>query len=164
MREESLEQELEARVEALGYELIELERAGSRTRPVLRLRIDVPGGVPGRGVTLDDCAQVSRSLEPYLESREDVAERYVLEVSSPGVERPLVRRRDWDRFVGHGVALKGERPLADRSRRLEGELLGVEGSGVEERIRLRLEDGSEVAVPREDVSRAHLVYRWEDAG
>src|SRR5690606_39553856 len=91
---DSLERELEARLESLGFELVELERAGSRTRPVLRLRIDVAAG--DHGVTLDDCARVSRALEPYLDTVEGLPERYVLEVSSPGVERPLVRARDFE--------------------------------------------------------------------
>jgi len=156
---DSLERELEARLEAIGFELVELERAGSRTRPVLRLRIDVAEG--DRGVTLDDCARVSRALEPYLDAREDLPERYVLEVSSPGVERPLVRARDFERFAGEEVALTGYGPLAGRGRRLTGKLLGLVTDG-EERIRLRLEDGEEIEVPRAEVARANLVFRWGD--
>lgn len=169
MAGDSLEQELEARVEALGFELVELERSGSRTRPILRLRIDrpaAPGEAPARSsVSVDDCARVSRALEPFLDEAADVAERYVLEVSSPGVERPLVRRRDWERFVGHEVALKGYEPLAGRGRRLEGELLGLTESSGEERVHLRLAGGEEVEVPRERIARANLIFRWDaDAG
>lgn len=161
MSERSLEQELEARVEALGFDYVELERTGTKTRPILRLRIDRPGSEPGKGLTLDDCRRVSREVEPLLDERPDVGEGYVLEVSSPGIERPLVRPRDFERFAGHEVALKGYAPLAGRAKRLEGELLGlVEEDGVE-RVRLRLKDGEVVAIPREEISRAHLVYRWE---
>jgi hypothetical protein len=60
------------------------------------------------------------------------------------------------------VALKGYGPLADRGRRLEGELLGIEGGPAGERIRLRLETGEEVEVGRAEVARAHLVFRWKD--
>ena len=156
---DSLERELEARLEAIGFELVELERAGSRTRPVLRLRIDVAEG--DRGVTLDDCARVTRELEPLLDARPELGGRYVLEVSSPGVERPLVRSRDYERFAGREVALKGFGPLAGRGRRLDGELLGLTEADGEERVRLRLKDGEVVEIPRNEVARAHLIYRWE---
>lgn len=161
MAQDALTQELERRVEELGFELVELERAGSRTRPIFRLRIDRPDSRPGEpGVTLDDCTAVSRALEPLLDGRADVAERYVLEVSSPGVERPLVRRRDWERFAGSEVRMRGKEPLAGRARKLEGVIVGVSGGEGEERVLLRLPDGAEVEVPLAEVSGANLVYRW----
>ncbi|HEX7118910.1 MAG TPA: ribosome maturation factor RimP [Longimicrobiales bacterium] len=161
MAANELENELEARVEALGYEFVELERTGSRTRPILRVRIDRTDAEPGQGVTLEDCARVTRELERYLDGRPELGGRYVLEVSSPGVERPLVRARDFERFAGREVSLKGHAPLAGRGRRLQGELLGLTGGEGEGRIRLRLEDGEVVEIPREEVARAHLVFRWE---
>lgn len=92
---------------------------------------------------------------------EALPERYVLEVSSPGVERPLVRARDFERFAGEEVAVKGDGPLLEgRARRLEGVLLGLASGEAGERIRLRLPDGDEVEIPRESVTGAHLVYRW----
>lgn len=172
MSVDPLESEIEAQVEALGYEFVELERAGSRARPILRLRIDLPEerrGMDERGrplgVTVEDCARVSRAIEALLDREETGAGgRYVLEVSSPGVERPLVRRRDWERFTGREIAIRGHVPLAGRGRRLQGELLGlVDGDG-EEKVRLRLEDGEVIEVPRDEIARAHLVFRWGDAG
>lgn len=160
MAADELERELEARIEALGFEFVELERTGSRARPILRVRIDRPASAPGKGVTLEDCARVTRALEPYLDGRADLGGRYVLEVSSPGVERPLVRARDFERFAGREVALKGHGVLAGRGRRLEGVLLGLVADGGEERIRLRLEDGEVVEIPRKEVARAQLVFRW----
>ncbi len=157
---DTLEQVVAARVEALGYEFVELERGGTRSRPLLRVRIDRPDSVPGQGVSLDDCTRVSRGLEEVLDARDDLGERYVLEVSSPGLERPLVKRRDFERFVGREVALKGKNPLVGEHRRVEGELLGIaEREGVEE-VRLRLASGEEVAVPRDRIARAQLIYRW----
>jgi ribosome maturation factor RimP len=162
----SVEQELEARVEELGFELVELERAGSKSRPILRLRIDRPESEPGHGVTVDDCARVSRAVEAYLDESEVAGVRYQLEVSSPGVERPLLRARDFRRFAGQRVALKGYSPLAGRQKRLEGELLGFEEpvaeGGAEDTgtIRIRLDDGEEADIPRAEVARAHLVFRW----
>ncbi len=161
MSHDSLEPRIEARVATLGFELVELERAGSRTRPVLRIRIDRPDAEPGHGITLEDCAGVSRALESFLEEDEALGARYVLEVSSPGLERPLVRKRDFERFAGREVALKGYAPLAGRSRRLEGELLGLEGEGEAARVRLRLDDGETVSVPRGEIARAHLIFRWD---
>ena len=160
----SIDRELEARVEELGFELVELERTGAKSRPLLRLRIDRPGSEPGNGVTVADCAQVSRALEAYLDEQGLGGGRYTLEVSSPGVERPLNRARDFRRFAGQRIALKGYAPLAGREKRLEGELLGLAGQrdGEEEAgsIRIRLDDGEEAEIPREEVARAHLVFRW----
>ena len=161
MSDETLTRAVEQRVTALGYELVELEQAGSRARPILRVRIDVPAD-RGVAVTVDDCTTVSRALERYLEDEAGIAERYTLEVSSPGVERPLVRPADFERFKGQEVALRGHGPLAGRARRLEGELLGREERDGDEYIQIRLTDGTEVSVPREEIARVHLVFRWKD--
>ncbi|HEX7240366.1 MAG TPA: ribosome maturation factor RimP [Longimicrobiaceae bacterium] len=161
MADDSLERELERRIEEMGFELVELQRAGNRARPILRVFLDRPDSRPGEpGVSLDDCATVSRALEPFLDAREDLSDRYVLEVSSPGVERPLVRRRDWERFAGAEVALRGKEPLAGRARKLQGVLLGLAGEEGAERVRLRLEDGEELEIPLAEVSGANLVHRW----
>jgi ribosome maturation factor RimP len=159
---DELEREIERRVDALGYELVEIERAGSRARPIVRVRIDRPGSGPRDGVTVDDCARVSRALEEWLDTESVIAERYVLEVSSPGVERPLVRAEDFSRFAGREVALRTSHPLADGSRRVVGELVGLDTAGGEERVRVRLADGSLLDIPRSDVARAHLIFRWQE--
>ena len=150
---------LETRVEELGYELVDLEWAGSSGRPLIRIRIDRPDAGPG-GVTVDDCARVSRALEPWLDELERLPERYVLEVSSPGVDRPLRRARDFERFAGKKVAVKGPTPLAGRATRLEGELLGLVQAEGEERVRLRLPGGDVVEIPRGEITGAHLVFEW----
>jgi len=161
----SLAAEMEPRVAELGFELVELEQAGSRARPILRLSIDLPDSRPGEpSVSLDDCARVSRALEPWLDRREGLGERYVLEVSSPGVERPLLRPRDWERFAGAEVAVRGRGVLADRARRLEGILLGLRGEEGGRRVGLRLPDGEEVEIPLAEIDRGNLVYRWERGG
>lgn len=164
MSKGDLEQELEARVRALGYELVELEEGGSARRPLLRLRVDRPDSTPENGISLEECARVSRELEPYLDQRPGLSPNYVLEVSSPGVERPLVRRQDFQRFAGQEVALRGKGPLAGRARRLEGELVGIRGEGGEERVLLRLPSGEELEIPRGEITRAHLVFRWGGEG
>jgi ribosome maturation factor RimP len=158
-----VEQGIDARVEALGFEIVERTWAGSARRPLLRLRIDRAGDGPREAVTVGECASVSRALEPWLDELEQLADRYVIEVSSPGVERPLTRRKDWLRFVGENVAIKGHSELAGRARRLEGELLGlVEETGDRpEEVRLRLGDGEEVRIPMSAIAGAHLLFRWK---
>jgi ribosome maturation factor RimP len=162
MAEHDLQVELERRVEEIGYELVELERAGSARRPIIRLRIDRPGeaGEAESAVTVEDCTRVSRALEPFLDQFPGLDPSYNLEVSSPGVERPLVRAGDFERFAGREVALTGRAALAGRAKRLEGELLGLSGEGGEQQVRLRLPGGEEVSVPRSEVTRANLVFRW----
>jgi len=155
---------VEGHLEQMGYELVDLERAGSSARPILRLRIDRPDSEPGRGVSLEDCVRVSRNLEALLEENADVPARYVLEVSSPGVERPLVRRRDFERFRGQEIAVHGKSALRGNAKKIEGVLLGLEGEKEEERILLRAPDGEEFAVPRSQAKRIHLVYRWGGEG
>lgn len=151
--------EIERIVEGLGYELVEMEAVGSRARPILRVYLDRPDSVPGTpAVTVEDCTAVSRALEPMLDARPDVAERYMLEVSSPGVERPLVRPRDFARFAGQEVSVRGKATLAGKARRLQGELLGLTESG--DGVKMRLPGGEEVEFPLAEVEKANLVYRW----
>jgi ribosome maturation factor RimP len=157
-----IEAELEARVHDLGYELVEVRWGGSGQRPQLKLRIDRPDSGPGAGVTVEECAHVSRALEPWLDEHEALSRRYVLEVSSPGVDRLLVRARDFERFRGERVAVIGRDVLLGLSTRLEGELLGLRDEGSEtEAVRLRLSDGSEVGIPTADVRKAHLLFEWK---
>ncbi len=155
-----VERKTEAQIAALGFELVSLEWAGSRNRPIMRIRMDRTDSGLESTVTVDDCAQVSRALEAWLDEDEEVPERYVLEVSSPGVERPLVRPRDWERFAGRPVVVKGHRVLAERSTRLEAELLGLD-PGPEPTARLRLGDGTEVGVPLTEIEGAHLLFDWK---
>jgi ribosome maturation factor RimP len=155
----AIERELDTRVQALGYELVDVQWGGSGRRPSLKLRLDRPGSRAGDGVTVDDCAKVSRALEAWLDEVEGMPERYVLEVSSPGVDRPLVRDSDYTRFRGERVAIKGHQVLAGKARRLEGELLGLEDEGGA--VRLRLPDGDEVSIPLEQVAGANLVFTWK---
>jgi ribosome maturation factor RimP len=157
-----VEAELEERVARLGFELVDAVWAGTAGRPILRVRIDVPEERAGGGVTVQDCADVSRALEAWLDRLGAMPERYVLEVSSPGVERPLTRPKDWTRFAGQQVAVKGAELLAGRARRLEGELLGlVKDEGGREVVRLRLAGGEEVEIPKTEIESGHIVFRWK---
>ena len=155
-----LGEELETRLSRLGYELVQLEWAGGPRRPIIRLRVEREA--LDRPVSLDDCTTVSRGIEAWLDQDVRVPESYVLEVSSPGLERPLTRDRDFRRFAGRRVAVTGTEALRGRSSRLEGELLGlVEENGGVASIRLRLQGGDEVDVPRSRVAAARLVHDWK---
>ncbi len=158
-----LEREIDLRLERMGFELVEAGWVGSPKRPILRIRMDLPDSVPGKGgVSVAQCAAVSRALELWLDDHPGIPERYVLEVSSPGVDRPLTRERDWVRFRGQIVRVKGKNLPGGRGNRLEGELLGLEdGDGGEVAAAILLEGGERVRIPLNRVEGAHLVYRWE---
>jgi ribosome maturation factor RimP len=144
-------------IAGLGFELVDLRRTGTLQRPVLQVRVDRPDSRPGHGVTADDCAGVSRSLERFLESRAMVGPHYVLEVSSPGVERPLRWPEHWRRFIGRHARVRAD-ALAGRSRV---EILAVPDN---EHVVLRREDGSEVTLAFEAIREAKLVADSEVFG
>ena len=156
-----LQQGFEEQLAGLGYEIVELQWAGNAQRPVVRLRVEHQS--PDLPVSLDDCALVSRRLEAWIDQGARLPERYVLEISSPGLDRPLTRDRDFHRFRGRRVAVRGSQVLCGRASRLEGELLGLAGDGDGSAIRLRLNEGDEVEVPRAAVRDARLVQDWSQA-
>ena len=155
--------EVDVRLERMGFELVEAAWVGSAGRPILRIRMDLPDSVPGEGgVSVGHCARVSRELEPWLDAHPEVPERYVLEVSSPGVERPLTRPKDWERFKGRPVLVKGKDFPGGKGNRLEGELLGLEeDEGGETLVSLLLKEGERVRIPLDRIQKAHLVFRWD---
>ena len=141
----------------MGYELVDVAYLSKYGRWVLRLTIDKEGGV-----TIDDCARVSGELGDLIDVKDAIPNHYVLEVSSPGVERPLVRPRDWRRFKGNAALVKGRDLPGGRGNRLEGEILGLEEKdGGEAVVALLLEDGEEVRIPLDRIDTAHLVFRWD---
>jgi ribosome maturation factor RimP len=157
MADAALPQLIREHVEALGFDLADLRRTGTLERPILQLRVDRPDSRPGHGVTADDCAAISRSLERFLESRRLVGPRYVLEVSSPGIERPLRRPEDWRRFVGQRARV--------RAAGLPGhptvEIVAVPD---DEHVVVRLADGAERTVALADVRDANLAHEWPVRG
>jgi ribosome maturation factor RimP len=141
-------------VTGLGFELVDLRRTGTLQRPILQVRVDRPDSRPGQGVTADDCAAISRSLERFLESRAMVGPRYVLEVSSPGFERPLRWPEHWRRFIGRHALVRAQ-PLPGRNRV---EIVAVPD---DEHVVLRRQDGSEVTVAFDAIREATLVAESE---
>lgn len=107
MLADSLVEAFRTRVETLGFDLADLRIGGTGQRPLVQVRIDVlPGGPEARGVTVAECATVSRALEAWLDAGGPLGSRYILEVSSPGMERPLRWPRHWARFVGRDVTAR----------------------------------------------------------
>src|SRR2546428_13809925 len=99
MLSDSLVESFRSRLEALGLELADLRIGGTQARPLVQVRIEWPDASPRR-VTVDDCATASRVLEAWLDADGPLGRRYMLEGSSPGVERPLRWHRHWVRVVG----------------------------------------------------------------
>jgi ribosome maturation factor RimP len=157
----SLERELEEFLSGIGFELVSMEQGGGRRRPLLRLRVDRADSRPGRSaVTIDDCAAASRAVRRYLEERASGEEDWVLEISSPGVERPLTKARDYVRFVGEKVRLRGFSRVSGGSRQVVGRLVGLEGEAGGETVVLEVA-GERVTVALSDIAKASLVYEFE---
>ncbi len=132
----------------IGLELVHLEYLRDRGGRIMRLYIDKPGGV-----TLEDCAEVSRELSDLLDVRLPELGPYHLEVSSPGPNRPLSRPADFDRFRGHRVKIRTRTPI-DGRRNFSGTLEGVADGAV----RLNMGRGT-LAIALEAISKAHLTDR-----
>lgn len=141
---------LEGPIERLGFDLVAVEWVGDRRGSILRLSIDAPGGVDAR-----DCVRVSHHVSPLLDADDPVHSAYNLEVSSPGIERPVQRAEDFERFQGYRVKIRlAEGPPR---RRYTGTIGPIEDG--ELRI---LVDGAEHRVPLDLVERAHLVLTLDE--
>ncbi|HEX9565076.1 MAG TPA: ribosome maturation factor RimP [Gemmatimonadaceae bacterium] len=151
---EALEAFVNNEVGQLGYDLVELRRGGTAKRPLVDVRIDRRDGTR---ITVDDCARVSRALQPRLDESGLVGQDYVLEVSSPGVERPLRNAADWRRFAGRSAKVLAP----SLGGRLEVEVIGVDDSTGVEMAVMRETRGTEHRIPLADVREARLVFRWE---
>ena len=150
----NLQELVQKEVESLGYELVEFRVGGPRARPVLDVRIDTP---TGEAIRVADCEAVSRRLEARLDAAPDVVSgRYVLEVSSPGIERPLRSLRDWRRFVGRRASVKSER-FAAIGGHVEVQIVSV---GDDEVVRVRDDKGMEHDLALADIERARLAVHW----
>ena len=115
------------------------------------------------GVSLADCQNVSRDLSTALDVAEGVAPtgNYRLEVSSPGVERPLITPQDFTRFAGREVRVQAIRPISGR-RRFQGVLQGLAAEQAPEAVRVQA-DGETFDIPLADITKANLVYRFDSA-
>lgn len=132
----------------LGLELVHVEVAGPENKPIVRIFVDKPGGV-----THEDCADVSLHVGTHLDVEDFIHSAYTLEVSSPGLERGLYKRADYERFAGSRAKLKTQQPI-NGQRNFRGRLLGLEGDDVlfEDRTSGR------VSLPLELVVKANLEF------
>lgn len=127
-----------------GYELVAVEQAGGRGTPVIRVLLDREGGV-----TLDAVAAANEWVSEILDAEDPFSRPYTLEISSPGIDRPLVKRSDFERFVGENVHVKTAH--AEKRKSWHGVLLGMEGDDVVLEV-----EGERVAVPYDTVQKARL--------
>lgn len=149
--QDRLVEQLEPLVENLGYELVLLEYNAHRGSGLLRLFIDAAGGV-----TLGDCEKVSREVEGLLDVEDPIPQNYRLEVSSPGLDRPLVKPAHFERFAGAQVRVQLLAPQ-DGRRKFRGVLRGMRGGGVV----LETQDAGTVELALDNIERARLVPDYE---
>lgn len=138
---------IEPSLDALGYRVVRIAALAQRgtTLQIMVERLD------DAGMTVDDCATVSRSVSALLDVADPISEGYTLEVSSPGIDRPLVRPEDYDRYAGFEARIELSAPHEGR-KRFRGRLLGREDGAV----RIATEAG-EAHLPFTDIARAKLV-------
>ncbi|RQW90216.1 MAG: ribosome maturation factor RimP [Geobacter sp.] len=140
-------------ITSLGLELVEIEYKPEGRQMVLRIFIDKEGGV-----MLDDCAAVSKELSALLDVEDIIPGRFSLEVSSPGLNRPLKTRADYDRYTGKLIKIKTFNPTADDAGNLRktflGKLVGVDG----DLILLKLQEGQSATIPYSAIAKANLEF------
>lgn len=133
-----------------GLEMVHWEAVGPRNNFVLRIYIDKPGGV-----NHGDCETVSDQVGTLLDVEDLIPDRYTLEVSSPGIERGLYKRADYERFTGNRVKLKTSEPLGGQ-RNFRGRLLGLSGDAV----KLDADGAGEMEIPYEKIVKANIEYEF----
>ena len=136
-------------VTGMGYDLIEIEHFPNPKHGVLRLYIDKEGGV-----TIDDCSDVSQQISALIDVEDPVKGQFNLEISSPGMDRPLRRLKDFKRFTGSKVKLKTNVPF-DGQRNFTGQLLGAD----EDYVVIET-DTEEVSIPMSAVDKARIVPQF----
>ena len=149
---DELEDVVSSEVGLAGYDLVDLKHRGTKSRPVIEVRIDRRDA---ENVTVDDCAKVSRAIEARLDGGGIVAERYVLQVSSPG-DRPIRTSAEWRRFVGRWANVLSP----TQGGRFEGKIASIDGADGSEVIVLEMERGAQRRIPLADVTEARLAFHW----
>jgi ribosome maturation factor RimP len=142
---------LEPGVEALGFELVTVELLSKGREPLLRVYIDSPSGV-----TVDDCADVSNQVSGILDVEDPISGHYTLEVSSPGLDRPLVKREHFERVTGERIKVRLVRALENR-RNFAGRLVAVSGEDIVMDV-----DGEQFTLALDNIERARLVPEFAE--
>jgi len=141
---------------AMGYDLVRIEPMGGGrylTLQVMAERLD------GQPMTVSDCTKISRAISDRLDAFGELADRYTLEVSSPGIDRPLVRLKDYERFTGHVARIELEAPLDSgqgKTKRFQGSIVRVTGNAQDAEVEFHTETG-DVRVALQSIARARLV-------
>ncbi|MGQ0674891.1 MAG: ribosome maturation factor RimP [Rhodospirillales bacterium] len=143
---------IEPSLQAMGYQLVRVQLMGGHRRPTVQIMAE---RADGNAMTVKDCTEVSRAVSALIDVADPLPASYILEVSSPGIDRPLIRPADYQRFAGYEAKLETRWPVGGR-RRFRGRLLGLDNDAV----RVRTEEG-EVALPLNEIERAKLVLTDE---
>jgi ribosome maturation factor RimP len=141
---------LEPPIEALGFDVVDIEFAQAGRGGILRVFIDAPTRDSGLGVTVDDCANVSHAVSQVLETQDPIKGHYTLEVSSPGFDRILRTRAHFQRFLGERIFAELKLPI-DGRRRFVGQLKSIEGDAIVMEV-----DGTAHRLPLERIQKARL--------
>lgn len=134
-------------IEALGFELVRVQLSGSQ-RPTLQVMAEPANG---RAMSVDDCADISRAISALLDVEDPIASAYSLEVSSPGIDRPLTKAKDYERFLGHEAKVETNAPV-DGRKRFKGAIKSVDAKAVELTV-----EGADIRIPFADIHKAKLV-------
>lgn len=135
----------------LGYELLEVEYRKEGPDWVLRCFIDHENGIG-----IDDCQRFSEALDVVLDEKDPIPGKYLLEVSSPGIERPLKKDRDFIRFAGKMVEIKLSKPI-NNCKTYRGELMGMVGDDSELKVALKIDKSNVLEIPRNEIVKANLI-------
>jgi ribosome maturation factor RimP len=139
---------VEPRLPPMGFELVRVAVLG-RERPTVQVMAD---RADGSMISVEDCEQISRYLSTVFDVEDPIPGAWNLEVSSAGIDRPLTRPKDWNRFAGHLARVETQFPVGGR-KRFSGIALGAD----DKFAKLRLDDGTETSLPLSDIRRAKLV-------
>jgi ribosome maturation factor RimP len=142
-------------LDSLGLELVDLEYRKEGQGMTLRLFIDKPGGI-----MLDDCADVSRELSELLDVEEVIHSHYNLEVSSPGLNRPLTKPADYERYAGRLIKIRTFEMVADDAGNRRKTFLGVLNGLRDGVVSLNLKEGQSASIPLDKVAKANLEFEF----
>lgn len=152
MNKHPLEDMLEPVVDGMGYELVRVLTIGAKN-PTLQVMIDRKDG---KEVTVDDCAVVSRRLSDVLDEKDPIESQYSLEVSSPGIDRPLTKPEHFARFSGYEAKIETSTVIEGR-KRFKGRI-----SGIDDKNNIAFEmDGTEYVIPFDEVAKAKILITDE---
>ncbi len=137
-------------VEGLGFELVRVLISGGSANPTVQIMAERPDG----RMSLDDCTEISQSVSAVMDVENPLSGSYTLEVSSPGVDRPLTRMKDFERFKGFEAKVEVEPPGINGQKKFRGRIIGTENGS---KVCIETEEGDTCALPFDRIHRAKLV-------